>query len=48
MSLTIAFLVAVGYGGRSPSDSRFSRTEATGLVVYIALLIAFVTEVLIG
>lgn len=48
MSLTIAFLMAVGYGRRSPINTRFSRTEAAGLVVYIGLLIAFITDVFSG
>jgi hypothetical protein len=48
MTLTVAFLMAVGYGGRPPSNTRFSRKEAAGLVVYVTLLIAFVAMVLSG
>lgn len=48
MSMTIAFLMAVGYGGSPPIKTGFGRTEAAGLVVYIVLLIAFVTELLSG
>ena len=48
MVSTVAFLIAVGYGGRRPGTTRFSRGEAAALFVYAALLIAFVTDVLSG
>jgi hypothetical protein len=35
-------------GGRPRGSSRVSRGEAAGLVVYVALLIAFVIDVLSG
>ena len=39
MTLTLAFLMAVGYGGQPPRITRFKRSEVAGLVVYVALLI---------
>ena len=44
----VAFLIAVGYGGRPPGSTRFSRGEVAALIVYAALVIAFVADVLSG